>query len=257
MKFLSRLLLLCLLGWGSALAQPRLPLCQGNDSTNWSSCRGTYSFPDGSKYSGEFNAGNFGGFGTFYYANGSVYVGEWFNGKHNGNGSLTYRNGTKYVGEWRGGYQNGMGVEFTVEGRVLASGTYLNGRNNASHAVNTQRFPFNSSVVADVSQTPMPDTGKAERDRLAADLEASRKKQQELEVQLLASQVAVTQNSRPAQNISTERRVALVIGNATYKVNPLKNPVNDSSDMARSLRSVGFDVIEANNKLQSLQIVIA
>ena len=46
---------------------------------------------------------------------------------------------------------------------------------------------------------------------------------------------------------SNERRVALVIGNATYKVNPLKNPVNDSTDMARSLRSVGFDVIEANN----------
>jgi uncharacterized caspase-like protein len=41
--------------------------------------------------------------------------------------------------------------------------------------------------------------------------------------------------------------VALVIGNATYKINPLKNPVNDSTDMARSLRSVGFDVIEANN----------
>ena len=44
-----------------------------------------------------------------------------------------------------------------------------------------------------------------------------------------------------------ERRVALVIGNAAYKVNPLKNPVNDSNDMARSLRAVGFDVIEANN----------
>jgi uncharacterized caspase-like protein len=39
----------------------------------------------------------------------------------------------------------------------------------------------------------------------------------------------------------------LVIGNAAYKINPLKNPVNDSTDMARSLRAVGFDVIEANN----------
>jgi hypothetical protein len=341
MKFLSRLLLLCLLGWGSALAQTGLPLCQGNDSTNWSSCRGTYSFPDGSKYIGEFKAGNFGGFGTFYYANGSVYIGEWFNGNRNGNGSLTYRNGTKYVGEWRDGFQNGMGVEYTAEGRVLASGTYSKGKSNASyeidssrfpfntetpaslglqanltqsnlnacqgndqkkwnycigiedydsgvirkfvgiylngersglgieyakdgsvlrsgtwkgfyrlvtsHAVDTQRFPFNSSVFAAVSQTSIPDTGKVERDRLAADLEASRKKQQELEEQLRASQVAATQNSRPAQNMSTERRVALVIGNATYKINPLKNPVNDSTDMARSLRSVGFDVIEANN----------
>jgi hypothetical protein len=154
----------------------------------------------------------------------------------------------KFVGIFIDGERNGLGIEYARDGSVLRSGTWKGFyRLVTSHSVDTQRFPFNSSVVAAVSQTPIPDTGKAERDRLAADLEASRKKQQELEEQLRASQVAVTQNSRPVQNISNERRVALVIGNAAYKVNPLKNPVNDSTDMARSLRSVGFDVIEANN----------
>ena len=41
-----------------------------------------------------------------------------------------------------------------------------------------------------------------------------------------------------------ERRVALVIGNAAYPSAPLTNPVNDARDMATTLRSNGFDVIE-------------
>ena len=44
-----------------------------------------------------------------------------------------------------------------------------------------------------------------------------------------------------------EQRFALVIGNSEYKVSPLKNPVNDSRDMANSLREYGFSVIERNN----------
>ena len=46
---------------------------------------------------------------------------------------------------------------------------------------------------------------------------------------------------------SAEHRVALVIGNAAYKGNGLKNPVNDAADFAASLRSYGFTVIERTN----------
>ena len=49
---------------------------------------------------------------------------------------------------------------------------------------------------------------------------------------------------KPAAQIAPQgKRVALVIGNAKYKFSPLNNPVNDATDMAASLRSVGFDVI--------------
>ena len=82
--------------------------------------------------------------------------------------------------------------------------------------------------------------------RLRAETVESKRKQEEAEAQLKLAQQAAQPN-KPALSSVNERRVALVIGNATYKVNPLKNPVNDSTDMARSLRSVGFDVIEANN----------
>ncbi|MCC6471204.1 MAG: SEL1-like repeat protein [Alphaproteobacteria bacterium] len=44
-----------------------------------------------------------------------------------------------------------------------------------------------------------------------------------------------------------EKRVALVIGNATYKEAPLKNPVNDARAMAARLRQLNFDVIAREN----------
>lgn len=50
-----------------------------------------------------------------------------------------------------------------------------------------------------------------------------------------------------AQQPSAERRVALVIGNSSYKTSPLKNPQNDARDMAAALRKLGFEVIERQN----------
>jgi carboxyl-terminal processing protease len=42
-------------------------------------------------------------------------------------------------------------------------------------------------------------------------------------------------------------RVALVIGNAAYKVGALKNPVNDAQAIAGSLRAMGFEVTQREN----------
>jgi formylglycine-generating enzyme required for sulfatase activity len=50
-----------------------------------------------------------------------------------------------------------------------------------------------------------------------------------------------------AQTQPKESRVALVIGNGTYKTSPLRNPVNDAKDMATKLRGLGFVVIERSN----------
>ena len=44
-----------------------------------------------------------------------------------------------------------------------------------------------------------------------------------------------------------ERKVALVIGNSSYKSVPLKNPQNDARDVAAALRKLGFEVIERQN----------
>ncbi len=46
----------------------------------------------------------------------------------------------------------------------------------------------------------------------------------------------------------TERRVALVVGNADYVRAPLVNPVNDAADLAAALRRLGFEVLERRNR---------
>ncbi len=45
----------------------------------------------------------------------------------------------------------------------------------------------------------------------------------------------------------SEERVALVIGNSTYKDAPLRNPANDAADMAKVLTQLGFTVSELQN----------
>jgi len=49
------------------------------------------------------------------------------------------------------------------------------------------------------------------------------------------------------KDIDGSKRVALVIGNSKYINSPLKNPVNDSKDIAAKLRKLGFVVVERNN----------
>ena len=43
--------------------------------------QGTYEFPTGTKYIGEFCDGMFNGFGTLYFPKGGKYVAKWKKGK--------------------------------------------------------------------------------------------------------------------------------------------------------------------------------
>ena len=47
--------------------------------------------------------------------------------------------------------------------------------------------------------------------------------------------------------IDTQRRIALVIGNGSYKSSPLRNPVNDAVDVASKLKRLGFDVTDGKD----------
>ncbi len=53
--------------------------------------------------------------------------------------------------------------------------------------------------------------------------------------------------SAGAQATREEPRVALVIGNSTYREVPLRNPVNDVRAMAKTLRELGFTVLAHEN----------
>lgn len=57
---------------------------------------------------------------------------------------------------------------------------------------------------------------------------------------------AATQPSAGAPQVA-EHRVALIIGNASYKQSPLKNPVNDARAMRDKLQRMGFKVVYFEN----------
>lgn len=58
---------------------------------------------------------------------------------------------------------------------------------------------------------------------------------------------AAQRNLAVAPVEANEQRVALVIGNSAYKEAPLRNPVNDATDMAATLRTLGFSVALRTN----------
>ena len=64
---------------------------------------GTYTYPDGDKYVGEFRNGKFHGQGTRTFPDGRMYVGGLAYGEYYGQGKYTFPDGKKYVGEFREG----------------------------------------------------------------------------------------------------------------------------------------------------------
>jgi hypothetical protein len=65
--------------------------------------KGTYIYPSGAKYTGEFRNGEINGVGVCYYTNGSKYSGEWKERFPDGKGTKTYSDGTKRTGLWKKG----------------------------------------------------------------------------------------------------------------------------------------------------------
>jgi hypothetical protein len=64
---------------------------------------------------------------------------------------------------------------------------------------------------------------------------------------LLSNRSESSATPPPAAGPSSERRVALVIGNAAYRTAPLRNPANDAEDMAEALKALDFEVLQARN----------
>jgi hypothetical protein len=193
-------------------------------------------------------------YGTLTYANGAKYVGEFKDGKLNGQGAFTFANGYKYVGEFKDDKRNGQGVGYRADGAVISSGQWADGKLAQSSALDTNRFPFNAQTVQPTS---------ADSNRLAAEAQAARQRQQELEQRLAAqmaeaeaaklrqqeleAQLAAVQSTaqpNPSTGASVIRTAhALVIGNAAYPGSArLDNPVNDANAMSQKLRSMGFTV---------------
>jgi clan AA aspartic protease (TIGR02281 family) len=66
---------------------------------------GTYTYPSGNKYVGEWKDDKRNGFGTFYYDSDQRYEGEWLNGEKHGDGAEYYNDGRIWEGNWIEGEQ--------------------------------------------------------------------------------------------------------------------------------------------------------
>lgn len=64
---------------------------------------GTYMWPSGDQYTGQFQNGRINGQGTYLWRNGTKYVGEWANNMQDGEGKLTLANGKERSGTWKAG----------------------------------------------------------------------------------------------------------------------------------------------------------
>lgn len=65
--------------------------------------QGTFLYPSGAKYIGNFKNGEIHGVGVCYYTDGSKFSGEWKNRYPDGKGTKTYPDGTKRTGQWKKG----------------------------------------------------------------------------------------------------------------------------------------------------------
>jgi hypothetical protein len=145
---------------------------------------------------------------------------------HNCFGTYTSPNGVKYVGEWKENIFNGQGTEYASNGSIINQGVWANGI-----------FVRPAPVQQATTSSALPNS--AEIDRLTAEVEAERKKRQELEAQLAAS----VQPTPPQTNSPRRIAHALVIGNGAYPGSGrLDNPVNDANAISLKLRSMGFTV---------------
>ena len=74
-----------------------LPPCPGSyDKKAWTDCIGSYTWPSGSKYHGQWQTGIKHGEGTHTFTDGSKYEGQWENGKQHGRGIYSFTDGSKY-----------------------------------------------------------------------------------------------------------------------------------------------------------------
>ena len=239
---------------------------------------GTVIFPNGVKYVGELKDSKYNGQGTLFAPNGSIInQGIWADNKFvrsetvqqasvanqtvaivpvqpntsqsnlppcpqaslktNCWGEAAYRDGRKYVGEFLNSKFHGKGIEFNSDGSVLRSGAWSQGNFVGSISIQQASSAIQSAPAPEVL------ANNAERGRLLAEVEAERKKRQELEEQLRVAQLRPVP-SQTASSTSLGKRIALVVGNANYKVRSLKNAKNDADDVSRSLKTSGFEVID-------------
>eukprot|EP00002_Diphylleia_rotans_P006099 TRINITY_DN1540_c0_g4_i2.p1 TRINITY_DN1540_c0_g4~~TRINITY_DN1540_c0_g4_i2.p1 ORF type:complete len:139 (+),score=24.30 TRINITY_DN1540_c0_g4_i2:941-1357(+) len=87
---------------------------------------GTYFFPNGDIYEGEFKTGLRHGWGVHVNKAGDKYEGEWAADKKSGFGTLTMANQNRYEGKWFDNKKHGPGVFYYMSRGQRYDGEWVN-----------------------------------------------------------------------------------------------------------------------------------
>ena len=88
--------------------------------------KGTFIWPNGDQYNGEWKNEKPHGLGTFKWVDGTKYIGDWKFGLQDGQGTVTWANGDKYIGGRKNGKADGQGTFIFANG-ITQSGEWKNG----------------------------------------------------------------------------------------------------------------------------------
>jgi hypothetical protein len=114
---------------------------------------GTYKWPDGAVYVGQFKDGKQNGTGTNKWSNEDVYKGQFKDGYINGQGTYKWSNGAVYVGKWKDSEMNGQGTYTNING-VESEGIWVDGKLNGKSLVDLDK-------ITQSNQTKTESTNKA------------------------------------------------------------------------------------------------
>jgi len=235
--------LVALFGSGMALSQINLPACQGINPDYWNGCIGSQKI-EGVLYFGQYKNGiPHGEFvrkrpdfssasNVAQVAASSIWlptsnlprcegsdVNSW-----NSCIGVMYQQGLPFAGQFRNGIPYGQFEKVA----------------NAE----TQTAQMITAPQQQPPQLTAQDRQRLENEKLREEAAVARQRQRELEEQLRQVQQGSPIPTQTASIGAIGRRIALVVGNANYKVRPLKNPRNDADDVSRSLKATGFEVID-------------
>ena len=149
---------------------------------------------------------------------------------------------------------NQIGNSYRIDGipTIAIQGKYITSPSIAGSkikAINTMDFLVDLVGNSNKSQTQYAANSSK---LLQAEVEEAKRRQADLEQQLRLAQNQMSANTSQSNQvpplINQGRRVALVIGNASYSSVPqLINPTNDAREVTRALQETGFEVIRLEN----------